>query len=131
MTIPGGVHRVPSIAVEPVIRLARWRVFEADGKTRHFVGWHVDGHEGRVSNVIRSFDITSRRGETARGRIYVLLGEPGQDSDADYVWAAYRRINKIASYAEVTKEYTHGSVAPMPSDGGRPATDAADDRLDR
>lgn len=137
--ISGGLHKVLPLDVEPSIRLIRWRVFEVTAarndwhNTRHFVGWSLDGHEGRVSNVIQSFDMAARRGVTARGRIYTLIGDPGHDMDGDYVWNAFRKINGITEFVDVSKEYVHDdkAVAPMSPDGDCPPASSADGGVDR
>lgn len=39
---------------------------------------------------------------TGSGRIYILHGHPGRDSDADYVWRRRAALNSIQSWKDVT-----------------------------
>ncbi len=46
----------------------------------------------------------TRRGVTKSGRVYKLIGEPGFDADADYVWMLWQPIQGCSGYQEVTAE---------------------------
>lgn len=97
-----------SVAEVPVVRLGRWRVYEAcDTKARHFAGHNLDRDTGRVSCAITAFEPALRRGRTESGRIYELVGEPSPEPDADaqYVWTVWCALNRLDAYVDVTREY--------------------------
>lgn len=74
----------------------------------HFIGYAVDNHEGRVSTAIESLDLAARTGVTSSGRLYELIGEPGRDPDADYVWAMWARANGVICAKDATAELLSG-----------------------
>jgi hypothetical protein len=94
----------------PEIQLINWDVRELPDGDRHFVGWNIVEMEGRVSSKIVTFDQRYMTGVTQSGRVYQLLRAPGTDSDAEYVWQAWCRINgvELATVKSVAKElYDH------------------------
>jgi hypothetical protein len=98
-----------SIHETPELELKNWKVFEVDselwpGKTRHFVGYNITEREGRVSSAIEVFDKETMTGRTKSGRVYKLVGEPGYDPDADYVWGFFVVRNKLSEIVNVTQE---------------------------
>ena len=96
------------VATVPVVRLGRWRVYEAaDTGHRHFAGCNLDRGTGRVSTAITAYEATTHRGCTQSGRVYELTGAPALDSDADaeYVWQAWCALNHVNAYVDVTDEY--------------------------
>ncbi|AQV92539.1 hypothetical protein BJN34_01340 [Cupriavidus necator] len=94
-----------SIQEQPDIWLERWRVIQADRESRHFVGFSVEDQDGRVSTPIVSFNPAERSGLTASGRRYVLVGPPGFDDDAEYVWECYSGFYEIKEVVDVTDQY--------------------------
>jgi hypothetical protein len=93
------------VAVQPKVWLTTWRVLETDYETRHFIGHSGEENIGRVSTPISSFDRAKRTGRTLNGRVYKLLGPPGLDEDAVYVWEHYSRIWRFAAAEDVSEEY--------------------------
>lgn len=91
------------IAAQPKVWLTSWRVFETDRGTRHFIGHSAEHNIARVSTPIASFDRVKRTGKTSSGREYKLLGPPGLDEEAVYVWEHY--IWRFASAKDVSDEY--------------------------
>lgn len=90
--LTGGIWQVKPVEDEPEICLKNWSIREVHpAGTRHFVGWNVAG-EGRVSSAIVEFDPKKLLGRTASGRVYALLGQPGYDADAEYVFSRWCRI---------------------------------------
>lgn len=91
--------KTPSVADQPMILLVRWRVLEARNAEfeleRHLVGYNVDQHEGRVSTAIEHFDPTASMVVTRSGRVYHLMGPPGYDTDAVWVWEQWSRLNRM------------------------------------
>jgi hypothetical protein len=89
------IWNVLDVTAQPVIRLSRWCVFrhtlESTGQySEYLAGWNLDDHEGRVSTSIVALDPAAAVVRTHSGRSYQLIGEPGHDPDAMYVF--YRRF---------------------------------------
>lgn len=106
MLIIGGVHNVSGIEIEPAVSLIRWSIRECertDGtRTRHLVGYNPRSCEGRVSSDITELNLEARTARTKSGRIYSLKGDPGQNSDAEYVWQQWLYLQKAKNDKDVT-----------------------------
>src|SRR5277367_6572684 len=80
-----GIWRTTPVADVPEIELRNWKVVEvASSKEgmrndRHFVGYNITEHEGRVSSKIIHWDRETRTGTTKSGRTYKLLDESYPD----------------------------------------------------
>jgi hypothetical protein len=90
--------------------IARWSIKEViwgdnELPTHHLIGFVLQEDAGRASTAIQSFDKEKRLIETQSGRLYQLIGEPGQDSDADYVWSAWKMRNDARDEKDVTEQY--------------------------
>jgi len=83
-----GVHPIAPVTQEPVTIMTIWSVVKshwADGRcSRHLVG--QANCEGRVCSAIQRFDLQGMEAQTQSGRLYRLLGDPGRDRDALYVF---------------------------------------------
>ncbi|TAM55186.1 MAG: hypothetical protein EPN57_04065 [Paraburkholderia sp.] len=100
----------PSPASElPRITLARWRIFETDDGSRHFVGVDMFDSSGRVSSPIVTFDPVTMQGTTHTGRIYELFGPKGSSLNAEYVWTRWCERYKVTSYTDVTERMRDGT----------------------
>ena len=86
------------------IILERWLVIETGTGELHFVGHNIKG-TGRVSSPIVRFDIESMIGLTLSGRVYMLLGPQGIDSDAMSVWGVWSQANSIIGWQDVTAQF--------------------------
>lgn len=84
--VAGGIWKAPCISQQPILRLIRWSVRQVESGSRHLVGFNVADHEGRVSTAIQTLDPTTAQVTTRSGRIYELVGPPGCDKDAEWVW---------------------------------------------
>jgi hypothetical protein len=94
-----------SVETVPHLRLCSWSVYECKGaSTRHFVGYNMTEREGRVSSAIQQFDPATRRGVTESGRVYELVGRPGHDADAEYVWRRWLALNQETAWDDVTED---------------------------
>lgn len=108
------IYRPPPPDEVPEITLLRWRVYRVPAKdgghTDHFVGYNRSWMEGRVSSEVKTFNTETKVGATRSGRLYALSGEPGMDSDAEYVWHAWKYVNEITDdqVEDVTAEYAGG-----------------------
>jgi hypothetical protein len=103
LAISGGVWATTSITETPEIELGSWRVFETEKGERHFVGYNLTEHEGRVSSAIQAFDPDTMTGITSSGRVYQLIGNSGFDQDALYTWNRWKKINKVVTDIDVTE----------------------------
>lgn len=99
---------IASVAAEPEVSLARWRVLEIEDGTRHFVGADERDFSGRVSSAIVAFDQETLRGRTLSGRVYQLIGNPGRSDNADYVWQRWCEVNDVKSFSDVTGQLLGG-----------------------
>lgn len=106
MEFPSAINTY--ITDQPMVLLVRWRVVEVRNVEfeieRHLVGYNVDQHEGRVSTVIEHFDPTASIVVTRSGRVYQLLGPPGYDTDAVWVWGYWSKVNEMTDEKDVTAE---------------------------
>ncbi|AOJ94818.1 hypothetical protein WK22_17655 [Burkholderia multivorans] len=91
------------------IPLFRWRVFELTDGSRHFVGIDMFDRSGRVSSPITVFDAVAMRGITHTGRVYELVGKPGEALQAEYVWNRWCELYGVASYSDVTEQLLGGA----------------------
>jgi len=107
--IKGSLWSTPPVSDQPVIILARWRVVEVLTKNmaieRHFIGYNVEDGEGRASTAVEQFDPATGQAKTKSGRIYQLTGEPGYDSDGEWVWQNWARLNHFSDEKDVTAEF--------------------------
>lgn len=99
------VSTVAPVYVQPHVTLERWRVRETRLGQRHFVGYCVENHEGRVSSAIRSFDTVTGVGVTSSGRRYLLSGWPCFDGDAERIWERLANQYDIRETKDVSMEF--------------------------
>lgn len=87
------VWRAGSIEQQPSVELYNWTIKQMK-EGQYFVGDEVRG-SGRVSTAIQTYDPETKRGITASGRIYQLLGESHYSSNGEYVWQYYKQVNGL------------------------------------
>jgi hypothetical protein len=87
----------------PKIPLSRWRIFETEDGSRHFVGVDMFDSSGHVSSPIVTFDPVSLQGTTQTGRIYELVGRKGSSSNVEYVWMRWCELYEVTTYVDVTE----------------------------
>ncbi len=104
--IQGGVWKTSPVAETPELQLSSWQIWQTETGERHFVGYNETEGAGRVSSAIQQFDRDTMRGITRSGRVYELLGPPGHDGDAAYVWGYWKRRNGVQTAEDVTLEAT-------------------------
>lgn len=112
LLVTGGIWATRPVKEQPHLILTSWSVRQLPDGDRHFVGYCETNREGRVSSKIRQFDPVRRRGVTSTGRVYELRGRPGHDSDAEYVWNRWARMNLIESYVDVSRELLADGETP-------------------
>ena len=102
---PGYLRDIDPVGVEPVTVMSRWKLVEVRNavgrRSRHLVG-RAD-YEGRVCSAIVSIDLEALRMTTQSGRVYVLEGPPGRDSDADWVFGRWLKIMKAPKHRVITR----------------------------
>lgn len=100
----GSIWKTVPVSEQLCIYLTRWSVMETQDGARHLVGYNAENCEGRVSTPIKNYDPVTARAITQSGRIYELVGRPGYDPDADWVWARYASALQV-KWREVTDEF--------------------------
>jgi hypothetical protein len=91
------------------VRLIRWAIRELESGSRHFLGYNLDAHDGRVSTRIVEIDPIARWGRTESGRRYELVGQAGHDDEAEYVWSMVTRSDR--TWRDVTEVLIPGAYA--------------------
>ena len=100
----------PTTDIQPDLTLTGWGAFEVllpgiGHPTLHFVGYHVEDGEGRVSSPITGFDSSTRYGVSRSGRVYHLREHPGLGGGAQYVWARWLRIWDVAVLRDCSESF--------------------------
>lgn len=81
-------------------------VLSRDGKrSRHVLGHDIANDAGRASSGIEKFDLEAMTATTHSGRVYKLIGLPGNARSAERAWENWCSINGVVSAADVTSEY--------------------------
>lgn len=114
------VWKVNPVATEPQTNLFEWRVMALPDGSRHLVGYALPAREGRTSSAIQQFDMERLRAVTDSGRVYALVGPPGHDSDAMYVWTVWRRLNEIDDFDDVSEQVWAEHIAALESSAQDP-----------
>lgn len=101
--IAGGIWGVPSVSQQPSLKLVRWSVRQTERGSRYLVGYNISDQEGRVSTAIQDFDVRTARVTTRSGRTYELVGPPGHDPDAEWVWQSV--ASRDLNWTDVSEEF--------------------------
>ena len=93
---------------ETKVQMSVWSVREVSipflkEATQHLVGV-VDGL-GRVCSPIQDFNRETMTVTSRSGKLYELVGEPGLDMNAAYVFANWCRMNGVTEVTDVTVQY--------------------------
>lgn len=87
------------------VTLAQWSIRRFAGGAQHFVGYCIERCNGRVSTRIVELNVAARTGLTKSGRLYRLVGWPGTDKDAEYVWLSFAgMLGDGEQWTDVTEE---------------------------
>jgi hypothetical protein len=90
----GSLHAYPAIQQQPSVSLIRWQVMKISGHdgrlSRRLIGCFDS--EGRVSSTIAQFDLVALQATTTSGRCYALIGPPGEDANAQWVWSRFAAV---------------------------------------
>jgi hypothetical protein len=91
------------------ISLRRWRVTEIEApdgvRSRHVWGHDVTHNQGRASSAIIEFNKDTMTATTRSGKLYKLVGLPGNSRIGRSAWSKWCRDNGIVSDRDVTDDY--------------------------
>jgi hypothetical protein len=100
----GGLTPQPSVSQQPVATLIQWQALKTSTGAIHLVGYCTERREGRASTAVVTVNAGSRHCMTASGRVYVLSGPPGRNSDAAWVWEQYAAASGVTDATDVSGE---------------------------
>jgi hypothetical protein len=108
VVIPGYVHQIESVQIQPETNLSHWQLIKVRDKDGHFsrhLAGRADG-EGRASTDIVALDIVRLRATTRSGRIYVLQRQLNPDSwTYNHCGSAICDFNALFSNIMLTGEH--------------------------
>jgi hypothetical protein len=105
------IWKPADILQEPETKLIDWQVYKVyldqmSEYTIHFIGYTFGEYgEGRVCSPVIEFDKNTMRGVTRSGRVYELVGKPGSNRDAQYVWHRWLGLNGSPEFVCITNEF--------------------------
>jgi len=111
LVFKSSIWKPADVSQEPETKLIQWQVYKVmlpglDEFTLHFNGYTAGYYgEGRVCSPVMEFDKNTMRGVTRSGRVYELVGSPGHNSDAAYVWNKWLSLNDVEKYECVTDQF--------------------------
>jgi len=89
----------------PAVWLVRWRVACTNLGTRHFIGHSVEDDKAYVSTPILTYEHARSTGLASNGRRCTVMGPPGYDKEAEFVWRFYIRLWGLNEAVDVSGEY--------------------------
>lgn len=99
------VHPVAPVSREPVTVMSVWTLvqvnWDSGERSRHLVG-RANG-EGRVCSDIHQFDLKAMTAITRSGRQYRLVGDPGRNRDAFYVFEVWLKRQEPGRVRDMTQ----------------------------
>jgi hypothetical protein len=103
------IRRTESVAMCPIENIVTWSIREAiffnGDVSRHLIGF-IPTRSGRVTSAIQRFCPDNKTITTQSGRVYTLIGMPGNSEDGEYVWRHWSAGNAVVHDVDVTDEYT-------------------------
>ena len=110
--LPPYLWLIAPVSDEPHTSMMNWRVFEVVLREQlrpslHLVGYAFKLDEGRVSSAVQSLDLERMVAMTSSGRCYALLGEPGYDGRAEFVWREWVGATGARVIGDVTAKLHH------------------------
>ncbi|WP_287924897.1 hypothetical protein [Diaphorobacter sp.] len=105
------VWNTQPVTAQPHLTLANWQVHELSDGARVLVGYCSANLEGRTSSEIAEIDLQTLNCRTGSGRVYRLYGPPGSHPDADYVFKAWKHLNRETETTDVTQEVWQDHLA--------------------
>ncbi len=114
-----------SVEVESELTLRSWQVMQLPCGDFHLVRYCIENREGRTSSAVEFFDKERLVAMTDSGRVYRLLGAPGGNMDAEYVWRRWARINDANEWTDIGpaiwREVQSACAAKAPTSAARAA----------
>jgi hypothetical protein len=102
--IDASVWNVAPVSEAPQFKRTRWQAMQVPNGDRHRVGWNVADRNGRATTKVVDFEASTMRGRMASGRIYQLIGPPGNSADATHTWRRWMELNRIEGFVDVSAE---------------------------
>lgn len=102
-SLNAGYWPVPSISAHSNAYLTSWKAIELPDGSMHFMGFETTYGEGRVCSKVVEFNPSTMTGKTRSGRFYTLVGPPGHNGDAAYVWQQWKRFNDVTEYTDISE----------------------------
>lgn len=103
---------MPSVEVQPIVTLIRWRVLRLKAKKVSIdltLGWCLEDGHARMSTPIKQHNVEARTLTTKSGRVYMVQGAPDYDDDAQYLLEEH--FGRLAHKAmDVSAEYFNDSL---------------------
>lgn len=102
------VWSIEPVGAQPSVFLRSWRAYEVpltgpDAPwTLHVVGYSLEDESGQVSSAIQAFDPESACCRSKSGRVYLLMGAPGSNADAEYTWQRWKEVASLAEERDVS-----------------------------
>lgn len=93
---------VDSVESHPEATLTRWRIVQLSNGDRHMYGYELSYQEGRVTSKIAMFNPYTLEAVTRSGRKYELIGPPGHNTDATYIWGVWCKRNDVENYIDIS-----------------------------
>jgi hypothetical protein len=100
--VTGGLTKQPGVDVMPSATLESWSARRTPEGYVFLVGYCIERQEGRASTNVVSADAATRTCMTGSGRAYKLLGQPGYNDDAEYVWGRFKSAYGIEEATDVS-----------------------------
>lgn len=88
------IYSIGSIEQEPKTFLSYWKIYKI-GDDFHFNGIEGRFGDSRFSSKIVEFDPATLTGKTRSGRLYQLVGETGNDREAEHIANAWMQMNSV------------------------------------
>jgi hypothetical protein len=89
------LHLVAPPSGVSVVPISSWQVSELAHGGRFAWGFDEQAREGRTSSLLSEFDPATACLRSVSGRQYQLLGDPGIDPDAEYVWRSWLTLRGL------------------------------------
>lgn len=104
------IYSIVPVSEEPEEDICQWSIREVSFRgeletTRHVVGFIARRQSGRASSAIQQFDPHTMMIITRSGRTYHLIGAPGYNVDAEYVWRHWCQLNQVSAETNVSELY--------------------------
>jgi hypothetical protein len=115
------LHRVAPPSQVPLISMSSWQVSEMGYGGRFVWGYDEGGREGRVSSLLTELDPGNARLRSVTGTQYQLVGQPGFNPDAEYVWRSWLSMHG----------YSESAAHPVTEQVWQAIQEAAGSGLDR